>query len=139
MASCGLDRISGRPIYDLDHVAQHVQTLFSTRLAEMIMLRWYGAGLVSLLGRRITPRLLAAYRMLLALAIDTWEPRLKVVRIDAGGNTARAVELGQLTFTVVCTYRPRALDGDFSVEGGLRALDVFARDGSLVVQLARIA
>jgi hypothetical protein len=139
VASCGLDRETGLPLRDLDHVRQSVQTIFTTRLGERVMLRWFGGGLTELLGRRITPALLRTYRMLLALAIATWEPRLQVVKIDGTGNSARAVELGQLKFTVICYYRPRGHLGDFRVEGGTRALDIFARDGRLVVQLARVA
>ena len=140
MASCGLDRETGLPLRDLDHVAQCVQTVFSTRLGERVMLRWFGAGLTELLGRRITPRLLATYRMLLAVAISASEPRLQVTRIDASGNTTDAVTLGHLKFTVLCYYRPRAHLGDFTVEGGERALTISRSDtGALLVQLARVA
>ncbi|ACA18493.1 GPW/gp25 family protein [Methylobacterium sp. 4-46] len=139
MASCGLDRWTGEPSRDLAHVAQAVQTIFSTRLGERVMHRWFGGGLTELLGRRITPTLLSAYRMLLVLAISTWEPRLKVVRISATGNTVNAVELGQLKFSVICYYRPRGHLGDYTVEGGPRALDIYAVNGSLAVELPRVA
>ncbi|WP_018261359.1 GPW/gp25 family protein [Methylobacterium sp. WSM2598] len=139
MASCGLDRWTGEPLRDLDHVAQAVQTIFATRLGERVMLRWFGAGLSELLGRRITPALIGAYRMLLVLAVATWEPRLQVVRVSAAGNTVNAVTLGQLKFTLICYYRPRGHLGDTTVEGGPRSLDIFAQDGSLLVRLPRVA
>lgn len=116
MASCGIDRESGLPLYDLDHVAQHVETIFATRLGSLVMLRWYGGGLVELLGRRITPRRVALYRFLLALAITTWEPRLAVAYIDLAGNTTDAVRVGHLRFTVFAYYRPRGHLGDFTIE-----------------------
>ncbi|ACL55625.1 GPW/gp25 family protein [Methylobacterium nodulans] len=140
MASCGLDRDTGEPLFDLAHVAQAVQTIFTTRLGERVMLRWFGGGLAELLGRRITPALLRSYRMLLALAIATWEPRLQVVKIDGTGNSTDAIALGHLKFTAICYYRPRGHLGDYTVEGGPRALNIFSPDGkTLRVQLARVA
>lgn len=139
MASCGLDRETGLPLYDLDHVAQHVETLFTTRLGDLIMARGYGAGVTELLGRRILPKLVAAYKTLLALAIATWEPRLQVVRIEASGNTANAVTLGQLQFQVLAYYRPRALDGDFAIEGGLRGFGLAVNDNRLRFTFDRVA
>ena len=139
MASCGLDRETGQPLTDLDHVAQHVETLFATRLGELIMARGYGAGLSELLGRRILPALVARYKTLLALAIDTWEPRLKVVRIEAAGNSANAVTLGQMQFQVLAYYRPRGHLGDFTVEGGLRGFRLVATGTRLRVAIDRVA
>lgn len=142
MASCGLDRITGLPLYDLDHVAQCVETVFLTRLGEMITLEWFGGGLVELLGRRVTPRLIDLYRTLLALAIATWEPRLQVVRVyapsaaETPGNTAAEVRLGHLTFAVLAYYRPRGHLGDLTVEGGLRTFLVAANDNRLAVSVA---
>lgn len=128
MASCGLNRETGLPHYDLDAVAEHVETLFATRLGEMIMLRHYGAGLATLLGRRVLPKLVAAYRALIALSLATWEPRLQVLRIDMAGSTADAVRLGHLRFRVLVLYRPRGHLGDFTVEGGPRVFDLYAND-----------
>ncbi|BAQ50419.1 GPW/gp25 family protein [Methylobacterium aquaticum] len=142
MASCGLDRETGEPLYDLDHVYQSVGTLLTTRLAEMITLEWFGGGLAEILGRRLTPRLIDLYRTLLALAIRTWEPRLQVVRVyvpsatEANGNTLNAVTLGQIRFAVLAYYRPRGHLGDFTVEGGLRTFVVAANDNRLSVTLA---
>lgn len=137
MASCGLDRETGLPSYDLDHVAQCVEFIYATRLGSLIMARGFGGGLVELLGRRITVRLVALYRMLLALSIAAWEPRLQVAFIRADGNTANAVRLGQLKFRVLAYYRPRGHLGDFTIEGGLRGFTLAAADNRIRFDLER--
>lgn len=136
MASTGLDRRTGRVLRDFDHVLQSLDVIFGTRLGERVMLRWFGSGLPELLGRRITPRLVSLYVTLLALSIKLWEPRLEVVAISAAGNTVEAVRLGELRFVVQVYYRPNGHLGDFSVEGGLRAIGVAAADNRITVGLA---
>jgi uncharacterized protein len=136
MASCGLDRVTGLPIYDLDHVAQCLEVIFSTRQGEMIALEWFGCGMPELLGRRITPELIARYRMMLAVGIDTWEPRLKVLRTNGSGNTINAVTLGRVRHAVIVLYRPRGHLGDSAVEGGERTLLIGASGQYPTVALA---
>lgn len=137
MASCGIDRATGLPLRDLDHVEQSVALLFTTRLGSIVMRRGLGSGLPELLGKRIVPELIGTYRALLALVINTYEPRLKVVRIDGAGNSAGAVRLGELSFRVLVYYRPRGHRGDFTVEGGLRAFSLRAADNSLLFSLEK--
>lgn len=144
MASCGLDRVTGLPLYDLDHVLQHIETIFSTRRGEMITLEHFGCGLPELLGRRVTPDLIGRYRQLLMLGIGQWEPRLLVNRVflpgpnEPGGNSASKVALGRVVFAVWVYYRPRGHLGDPAVEGGRRTLLIGANDSltGLAVALA---
>jgi phage baseplate assembly protein W len=135
MASCGIDRATGLPLYDLAHVEQSVGLIFTTRLGSIVMRRHFGSGLPELLGRRVVPQLLAAYRALLALSINTWEPRLRVVRIDGAGNAPGAVRLGELSFRVLAYYRPRGHLGDPTIEGGVRAFTLRAQDNRLLFAL----
>lgn len=132
-ASTGLNGRTGRVLTDFDHVLQSLDVIFGTRLGELVMLRWFGSGLPELLGRRITPRLVALYVSILALAIKTWEPRLDVVAVKAPNNSAEAVRLGELHFEVQVYYRPRGHLGDFTVEGGLRRIGVATDSGRITV------
>lgn len=120
MASTGIDRASGLPLAGFEHAAQCVDVIFATRQGEMVMLEWFGLGLVELIGRRATLATLSIYRALIALGINTWEPRLSVVGVQTNDNTEAALARGELSYTVLCEYRPNALRGDFAVEGGLR-------------------
>ena len=139
MTSTGLDRYTGMPLSGFPHVVQCADYLFSARLGDEVMLRWFGAGLVELLGRRATTRNLALYRTLIGLALSTWEPRLAVVRVQAAGNTDNAVQLGRLRFQVLCYYRPNALRGDYTVEGGLRRIGVGSSDDGQAIRLTPLA
>lgn len=120
MASTGIDRYTGLPLEGFDHAAQCVDVIFSTRQGEMVMLEWFGMGLTELIGRRATLTTLDVFRTLIALGINTWEARLNVVGVQADDNTAAALERGDLYYVVLCEYRPNALQGDDTVEGGLR-------------------
>ncbi len=139
MASTGLDRFTGLPLSGFAHVVQCVDVIFSTRLGDMVMLRWFGCGLVELLGRRATQRNLDLYKTLIALGISTWEPRLAVVKVLAEGNTDSAVRLGRLRFQVLCHYRPNALKGDYRIEGGLRRIGVGADNDNNAIRLTPLA
>lgn len=80
------------------------------------MRRHFGAGLAELLGRATTPALFAAWKTLIAVGIDLWEPRLRVraVLVSASPDQLR---LGTAGIDVLVDWRPRALLGDFSVTG----------------------
>ena len=134
MDSAGLDRRTFLPLQDFDHVVQSVEVIFNRRLGETIMLRHFASGLPDLLGRAITPTLIARYKSLLALAINTWEPRLRVALVSLAGNSASAVTLGELRFTIFVRYRPRALSGDFTPEAGLRRIGYAAREKTITVE-----
>jgi hypothetical protein len=76
MASCGLDRVTGLPITDLAHVAQHVETLYATRLGQMIIVRARHDG-----GRRVGD--------LLDPALVDLEARLALVKGQQAFTSAR--------------------------------------------------
>lgn len=135
MASTGIDGRTGRVLQDFDHVLQCLDVIFATNLGERVMLRWFGSGLVRLLGRRITPRLMSLYLQLVGLAIYSYEPRLQLVGVKATGNTVEAVRLGDLRFELQVYYRPRGHLGDFTVEGGLRTMRVGLSGSSLITIL----
>ncbi|GEP11818.1 GPW/gp25 family protein [Methylobacterium gnaphalii] len=139
MSSTGIDRYTGAPLSDFEHVLQCVAVIFMTRIGEMVMLRWFGAGLPELLGRRATLTNLSLYRMVIALAINAWEPRLNVVKVVAAGNTADGLRLGELNFTILCEYRPKALTGDLTVEGGLRKIGLTAANDNTGIRLRVLA
>lgn len=112
----GIDRHSGRAIGNYESALQSVEVIFSTRIGERVMRRHFGAGLAELLGRATTPALFAAWKTLVAVGIDLWEPRLRVreVKISAAPD---ALRLGQAGIRVLVDWRPRALSGDMSVAG----------------------
>lgn len=110
-----LDRDTGEVIDNLSSALQGVEEIFSTRLRERVMLREFGGGIIELIGRRITPRLFPAWKLLAATSIDLWEPRFRVRRIVAMGSV-EAIRAGTAGLDIQVEYRPRGHFGDFTVE-----------------------
>lgn len=111
----GVDRHTGRPIGNLASALQSVETILSTRIGARVMRREFGAGIAELLGRAATPRLFAAFQMLIATAIDLWEPRFRVRRVSVSGNVD-GLRSGHATLLIEVDYRPRGHYGDLRVE-----------------------
>lgn len=129
------DRHTGQPIGNLDSAYQSLEILFTTRLASLVMLREFGAGLLELLGRRVTPPLFAIFQQLVATAIDLWEPRFKVRRITPSGS-AGDVAVGILGLAIEVDYRPRGHLGDETVERRLNFAMTFKKTGVTVMRAA---
>lgn len=111
----GIDRHTGRVITGLDGAYQGVEVTLGTRLASRVMRREFGGGVIELLGRSLTPPLFAAWKQLVATAIDLWEPRFKVRRVGYVG-TVDEIRQGIAKVQIEADYRPRAHLGDFTVE-----------------------
>lgn len=124
----GIDRHTFGVIGNLESAYQGLEVLFTTRLASRVMRREFGAGIVELLGRRITYPLFALFQQLVATAIDLWEPRFKVRRISLSGS-ADEVRLGILGLVIEVDYRPKGHLGDFTVERALNFSMTFSKTG----------
>lgn len=109
------DRRTGARISNYESAVQSVEILFFSQIGEHVLLREFGAGLIELLGRKLTPRLFAAFMLLIAAAIDLWEPRFRVRRVIPGGN-ANELRLGHAGFAIEVDFRPNAHLGDDTVE-----------------------
>ncbi len=127
-------RWTGKPIGNLESTLQSVEIILTTRLRSRIMNRSFGAGIIELLGRKMTLPLFGMLRQLIATALNLWEPRLRVRRVGTSG-TLDELRLGQATIVIGADYRPGALADppdlrverriSFSlnkIDGGLRAL-----------------
>lgn len=124
-----IDWRTGEVIDNYASALQSVEIIFATRLASVVMLREFGAGTVELLGRKMTPALFAAFQVLLMTAIDLWEPRFRVRRIDVGGSVDE-IRSGRAGFSIEIDWRPRAHLGDDRVEG-VRTFGLTFLDGSV--------
>ena len=118
----GINRRTFAVLSGWDHVVQSVEVLFTTRLGERVMLRHFTGGVADLLGRLLTPSLLSAFRVVIAMSIDLWEPRLKVRRVEFLGSVEE-IRQGHLKVVIQVDYRPKGHLGDFTVEG-IRTLNL---------------
>ena len=82
----GIDRHTGKVIDNLASAYQGVEVILSTRIGSRVMRREFGGGIAELLGRLMTPALFAAWRQLVATAIDLWEPRFRVRKVMLDGS-----------------------------------------------------
>lgn len=128
----GIDRRTGRVIDNLSSAHQGVEVALSTRLASRVMRREFGGGVVELLGRAMTPALFAAWKQLVATAIDLWEPRFRVRRVLVTGSVEE-IRTGRAGLMIEADYRPKGHLGDFTVER-IETFTIWAGDRSLMVK-----
>jgi len=126
--SVGLNSATGGILEGWPHVAQSLQDIFTTRFGTRVMREWYGSFVPNLLGRTITPNEVTPWFAAVTSAIEQFEPRYRVTRIQI----VEVTRAGHLHFFLEGEYRPRATYGDFTVEGA-RRIDAYASpDGVLI-------
>lgn len=132
--SVGIDRVTGSIITGWDHTVQSINDIFTTTFGERILREWYGSLVPRLLGRLITPQEVLPFFAAIASAIDVWEPRVRVSRVDI----LEVNRLGEFKFLMDVEWRPRALLGDFTVVG-VRRIGGHASDAGVnIVHLAAL-
>jgi phage baseplate assembly protein W len=119
--SIGLDAETGGTITGWDHVDQSLRDIFFTRFGTRVMREWYGSFVPNLIGRNITSRDVVPFFAAVTSAIEQWEPRYRVTRIDI----VKVTRDGQLHFFLEGKFRPRAVFGDFTAVGA-RRVDAYA-------------
>lgn len=116
--STGIDRYTGKPLSGWDHTVQSIITILTTRIGERVMRRSFGSAVPGILGQNLVPSTVLRFYMAIAIAIELWEPRYRVRKFEYPENTNGPDNLrqGQIGIRMVGDYRPRALEGDFTVE-----------------------
>jgi uncharacterized protein len=118
MPSTGLDRTTGKPLSGLAHVRQCFVVIFTTRIGERVMRRSFGSNVPAILGRNLVPSTLTLFFAAIILAVDLWEPRLRIVQVlyPAPPNAPSTLRVGNLTLAIIADYRPNALQGDVTTD-----------------------
>jgi len=124
MSGFGISRITGAPIDGWDHVVQSIDVIFTTSIGERVMVRHFGSSAPVLLGRAKTAANVLRFWSAVAIAIDLWEPRFRVVRVGIAEQSAEVTRQGHLTFVVEGEYRPNAHLGDLTPEGQIRRISL---------------
>src|ERR1035437_2022285 len=110
----GINRYTGQVISGWPDVLQCLGVIFSTRIGERVMRRWFGSMVPELLGSNMTNPTILRFWTAIIVAIDAWEPRFRVTRIQPVGSAA-GMSAGQIGFAIAGVYYPKALTGDYSV------------------------
>lgn len=129
--SMGINRETGKAIYDGAHVVQSAWLIFTTPIGTRVMLRTFGSAIPALLGREnLTERTLAIFWAAVLAAIDSnknqygadnGEPRFVISKVNypVAGNSPEEWRKGHFEFAPVGTYYPLALQGNYSVTAPL--------------------
>ena len=95
----GMNRLTGKVLSDIDHIAQSIGDILSTPLGTRVMRRDYGSLMFELLDAPLN----TATRLLcinaIALAVARWEPRFILRQVLFSGN----VPTGQAGLTLLGT------------------------------------
>lgn len=128
--SVGINAETGGTIFGWAHVEQSLRDIFFTRFGERIQREWYGSFVPGLLGRNITPAEVTPFFAAIASAIEQWEPRFRVTEL----LPVEVTRNGELHIYMAGEYRPRAMFGDFTVEGGARRVELYGSANGLRVR-----
>lgn len=127
--SVGINAVTGGTIEGWPHVLQSLQDIFTTRFGTRIMREWYGSFVPNILGRLITTQEVMPFFVAVTSAIEQWEPRYRITQIQV----VKVTREGALHFFLEGEYRPRAVFGDFTVEGA-RRVDAYANPDGILIE-----
>lgn len=89
----GLNRDDARAIDGIDHLRQSIIDILTTYPGERVMRPEYGSRVRDLIDRPVNAQWLADLYHEVAVAIQRWEPRVKVQRVAARMETPGHVTL----------------------------------------------
>lgn len=127
--SVGIDAATGSLVTGWEHVIQSLRDIFDTGFGSRVMREWYGSFVPNLLGRLITPQEVTPFFAAITSAVEQWEPRFRVTQVQV----IKVTRDGQLHVFLDGEYRPRAVYGDFTVEGA-RRLDAYANPDGILIE-----
>lgn len=97
----GVDRDTGASVGGIDHLRQSIRDILTTRIGTRVMRRAYGSDIPNLIDRPMTPLLAIDFYAATAIALDRWEPRVRLDRIELTDARPGRVEL-----SMECLYMP---------------------------------
>lgn len=100
---------SGGTLDGVEHLRQSIVGILTTPIGSRVMRRDYGSELANLIDGNVTQLTIAQIYAATADALDKWEPRLRVerVQLDAAINELQA---GQLALTIYGQYLPDGIE-----------------------------
>lgn len=114
MSWTGMSNASGGALDGIWHLRQSVVDILTTPIGARVMRRDYGSELASLIDENLTQLTIARIYAATVDALDKWEPRLRIDRVQIDASTDD-LEQGQISLTIYGQYLP---DGrDITLEG----------------------
>ncbi|MDD9334014.1 MAG: GPW/gp25 family protein, partial [Bartonella sp.] len=84
---------TGKPLTGIDHLRQSILDILSTRIGSRVMRRDYGSRVAELIDAPVNNAFAVALYAAVAEALDKWEPRFKLKKIDFKWSEAGQVSL----------------------------------------------
>ncbi|MEM7046995.1 MAG: GPW/gp25 family protein [Pseudomonadota bacterium] len=97
----GLNATTGAPLSGMDHLIQSIHDILTTPIGTRVMRRDYGSRLFDLIDQPINGGLIVDIYAAVAQALDRWEPRLKLKRVQVARTKA-----GRIEIDLAGEYRP---------------------------------
>ncbi|ETS07681.1 GPW/gp25 family protein [Bartonella henselae] len=97
----GMDRTTGKPLSGIDHLRQSILDILSTRIGTRVMRRDYGSRVGELIDAPANNAFAVALYAAVAEALDKWEPRFKLKKIDF-----KMLGTGQVSLSFEGMYLP---------------------------------
>lgn len=113
----GVDRRSGKLLTGWPHCVQSLDTIWTTRLNELVMLLDFGSDLRGLLAEDVTPTLALQIYNELAVSAERWEPEYRVDEMQL----VRLTQDGALGLRHGGLYFPEGRFGNYGVAVPMRA------------------
>lgn len=89
----GLDRHTGALMTPDAHLAQSIHDILATRIGTRVMRRSYGSRLPDLIDQPINGETLIEVYQATAEALDAWEPRISLTRVEIVSSAAGRIGL----------------------------------------------
>jgi len=98
----GIDAHLGVILTSIDHLKQSIRDILTTPIGTRIMRRDYGSRLFELIDRPYDNNLKIELYAATAEALDRWEPRFKLEKVEA-----HQLEPGHIELQLTGLYRPQ--------------------------------
>jgi uncharacterized protein len=109
----GMNARTGKLLTGWPHVVQSLGVIFSTRIGERVMRRWFGSAVPGLLGENLTPATFLRFFSAIYAAVELYEPRFRIIKV----TPLYAERDGRAGLQIDGEYRPRGHLGDFTPAG----------------------
>ena len=89
----GMDKKTGKSLGGVDHLRQSVATILNTQPETLVFRRDFGSSFLDILDAPMNAETLVDFYMAIATAVDRWEPRITLTRIQAEVSQSAEVSL----------------------------------------------
>lgn len=89
----GTNAKTGKHLTDLDHLKQSIRDILTTPIGTRVERRDYGSKLFDLVDAPSTQATMINIITATAVALDQWEPRVKLRKVEVTGITPGRVEM----------------------------------------------